>query len=806
MKYFRVIISLFLSLEMLFSCLTGGYKIKREMPEKHTGPYTRYVNEFIGTGGIPWTCAMLSPAACSPFGCVRVGPDTCATGGIAKIKTNTSGYYYEHGHLLGFSHGRLSGTGARDYGMFRVTPCVKGKKANCLPFSHENESAYPGYYGVYLPTAGALCEMTASSHCAAFRFTFSKAGDAAVCIDASSCLSGGSVENEAAEFDPEENSLTARATLYGTFSGRYGGLTVYLYAAFDSAPVKAKQIGGETLLSFAEKVLEFKTAVSFVSAENAKENLTAEAGNKGFDEIRDGTVEEWENRLSAVRIDADEKTKEIFYTALYHSMIMPTNFTDADGSYVGFDKKVHTANGYTYRTDMSLWDTCRVTHSLYALTAPDIQRDCIESLLTMADHGGVLPRWPMGAGYSGSMFGNPANIVLTESYLKGFDFDAEKALYYMVRCGNGEIGDSGLKNELRTLNEYGYLPDDMITRYSVSKTLEFSWENAAVSRLAAALGKEDIAEDFANRSMYYKNVWDSDSKYFMPRNADGTFHSVTTRMTSFFDDIFGTDHFRAFCEGGADHWRWSVQQDTPGLISLFGSEEEFVKELEKFMESASRKMAAADPGTGYWIGNQHDIHTPYLFIDAGRSDLTQKWVRWTLENRFSADINGLDGNDDGGTLSSWYVFSSLGFYPIAGTDEYYIGSPVVDGASLELENGSQLKITVRNNSAKNIYVRSVTLNGASLTGNTVSHEALISGGELVFEMSPRQTNKKLTAPRILKQNPGTVFYFVCYSYFDPNRDFYISAYPPLLLRPSCSRTSSSFSRIRTLSSPPFTWS
>lgn len=737
MKLLRIILSLFLSVEMLFSCLSGGYRLKSTAPEPQTGAYTKYVDPFVGTGGIPWACAMLSPAACVPFGSVRVGADTCTAAGTAKIKMNTSGYYYEHSHLLGFSHGRLSGTGARDYGMFRVMPCVKGEAVKSLPFSHDREAAAPGYYGVSLPTAGVLCEMTATAHCAAFRFTYDKAGEAAFSIDAASCLGDGRVENETIEYLPDENALSARATLFGTFSGRYSGLTIYLYAAFDAAPTETERDGSKMVLRFDGKELDFQTAISFVSAENAKENLLAEASGKSFDEVRNAAVDEWEQRLSAIKIDADEETKKIFYTALYHTMIMPTDFTDVNGEYLGFDKAVHTAEGYTYRTDMSLWDTCRTTHSLYTLIAPDIQRDSIESLLAMADQGGVLPRWPMGGGYSGSMFGNPANIVLTESYLKGFDFDAEKALDYMVRCANGEIGDSDLKKELTTLNEYGYLPDDIIDRYSVSKTLEFSWENAAVSRLAAALGKTQLAADFAARSLNYQNIWDSDSKYFMPRNADGSFQPVTTRMTSFFDDIFGTRYFRAFCEGGADQWRWSVQQDVPGLIALFGSEEEFVTELDKFMKNASPRRADLDPGTGYWIGNQHDIHTPYLFLEAGRPDLTQKWVRWTLKNRFSTDINGLDGNDDGGTISGWYVFSALGFYPNAGTDEYYIGSPAVNGATLTLENGKTLTVTVHNNSEKNVYVRSVTLNGEPLDGFTVSHQTLLEGGELVFEMAAK---------------------------------------------------------------------
>ena len=735
LKIIRAVVSLFVAVEMLFGSLAYGLGNRPGMPEMQTGELTQYVNPFTGTGGIPWACAMLSPAACTPFGCVRVGPDTCAAGGIAKIKTNTSGYYYEHRHILGFSLGRLSGTGARDYGMFRVTPCVKGEKPACLAFSHKNEQACPGYYAVYLPAAGALCEMTAAAHTAVMRFTFAKDEGGAVYIDASSILSSGRTENSAISVNESEKTITAETTLFGTFSGRYQGLKVYLYAETDKALSGSDTDGTGATLRFDEKEVTLKAGISFVSAENAKENLLAETGGRSFDDIKKAALGEWEERLSAIKIEADEETKEIFYTALYHSMIMPTDFTDTNGEYSGFDKKTHTADGFTYRTDMSLWDTCRVTHALYSLTAPDIQRDCVESLLLMADQGGVLPRWPMGAGYSGSMFGCPADIVLTESYLKGFDFDARKAYEYMRGCADGKIGDSDLKNEINLFNEYGYLPDDLCTRYSVSKTLEYAWECDALARLAKALGEKEDYARFSERAGYYKNVWDSENKYFAPRNADGSFGKFTPYVTSFFDDIFGTDFFRAYCEGGARHWRWSAQQDVDGLIALFGGKEYFVSELEKFMKDASSQRAALDPGSGFWIGNQHDIHTPYLFGEAGRPDLTQKWVRWTLKNRFSTDIDGLDGNDDGGTLSSWYVFSALGFYPLAGTEYYYIGSPCVDSAVVKLENGKTLKITVNNQGEKNIYVESATLDGRPLDLVKISHDDITGGGELVFNMT-----------------------------------------------------------------------
>ena len=739
-QFLRAIVSVLLAVNMVLSGLFAGGSIKKEMPDAQAGQYGSYVNGFTGTGGYPWMCGMLSPAASAPFGSVRLGPDTCALGGIAVIKTNTSGYYYEHRHILGFSMSRLSGTGARDYGMFRVLPFAGGTRPKAQVFSHQNETFAPGYYAVYLPGAACLSEMTASAHAGVQRYTFDTKKDACLYFDAASILSGGSTRDAAVELDAEHNRLTARTTLDGTFTGRYGGLTVYCCAQWDAEETKAElsDDGTGVTLHFGDlngKSVALGVGISFVSVQNAESNLSAEAAG-GFDAVRDAAAEEWETRLSSIKIDADEATKEVFYTALYRTMLMPTDFTDVTGEYLGFDKRVHTAEGYVYRTDMSLWDTCRNIHSLYTLIAPDVQRDCLQSLLDMAEQGGVLPRWPMGGGYTGSMFGNPANIVFAESYLKGLEFDLQESYDAVRRSTDGEHPGKVQRYGAAVYNEYGYLPADVAPDQSVSRTLEYAWEDAAAAVLAEAAGYPEEAEAYRARSMNYKNLWDAETRYFRPRNSDGSWGNMVPGVTSFFDDIFGTKYFEAYCEGSAKQWRWSVQQDTEGLISLFGGKEAFVTELEAFMEDAAPRRANIDPGAGYWIGNQHDIHTPYLFNEAGRPDLTQKWVRWTLQERFSADADGLDGNDDGGTLSAWYVFGALGFYPQAGTDRYWVGSPLVDGAEVTLPGGSTLKITVNNQSEKNAYVSAVTLNGAPVTDAEFTHADILNGGELVFTMSP----------------------------------------------------------------------
>ncbi|MBR3803080.1 MAG: GH92 family glycosyl hydrolase [Clostridia bacterium] len=743
----RAFVSVFVAFEMTVTGLFNGVMPRSvEMPEPETGELGQYVDPFIGTGGTPWTCGMVSPAATVPFGSVRLGPDTCFLGGAYIVKTNTSGYYYEHGHIRGFSHSRLSGTGAEDYSMFRVTPAVGNADAGVMAYSHDNEVAVPGYYAVYLPSVGCLAEMTADVHTGVHRYTFNSSKDARLFIDVTSAAAKSQSREGKVEYDPETGVITGSCLLFGQFAGRYDGLPTY-FAAVADKPIESVDISSDpdncsidiNFGNLKNQSVELKVGISFVSTDNAMLNLKAETDGLGFDGVYKKAVQAWEDNLSVIKIDTgDEDIKTVFYTALYHTMIMPSNFTDVNGEYLGFDKQVHTADGFTYRSDMSLWDTVRTTNPLYTLIAQDIQKDCLNSLVTMSQQGiGVIPRWPQGAGYTGSMFGDAANIMITESYLKGItDFDVQTAYEAMKYTSDNAVNKDG-RSHIEAYNEYGYVPQDIAAGdKSVSRTLEYAWEDAAIANLATALGKTEDAEKYAAKSMYYKNVFDPETKYFRARNSDGTFVSrFSPNMTSFYDMIMINKYADSYAEGSARQWRWSALHDIDGMIELFGSKEYFVSELEDFMEDASLSRAGIDPGPGYWVGNQHDIHTPYLFANAGRPDLTQKWVRWTLAERFSTDINGLDGNDDGGTISAWYVFSAMGFYPLAGTDKYWLGSPNIDSAEITLSNGNTLKIKAVNQSEENVYVSSVKLNGVELEGCYVTHEQLMNGGELVFTMS-----------------------------------------------------------------------
>ena len=745
-KIIRIFVSVFVAFETLITGIFSGAEFKRiEMPEVEAGEYGQYVDPFIGTGGTPWTCGMLSPAATVPFGAVRLGPDTTFLGGIYITKMNTSGYYYEQAHIKGFSHSRLSGTGAEDYSHFRVTPVSADNEPAVMTYSHSNETASPGYYAVYLPTVGCLAEMTADTHTGVHRYTFNHSKDARLYIDVTSASSNKTSKDGHVSFDVETGLITGRCIIDGQFSGRFDGLPAY-FAAVADKPVKSfavKESDGKVGIdlnfgSLENESVELRMGISYVSEENALLNLKAETDGLDFDAVRKNAVTDWENQLSKIKIVSDDdEIKTVFYTALYHSMIMPTDFTDVNGEYLGFDKKAHVAEGYTYRTDMSLWDTCRTTHPLYTLIAQDIQTDCLNSLVDMAEKGGNLPRWPMGAGYSGSMFGDSANIVIAESYLKGLtDFDFESAYDAMKYSSENQTVKSG-RNFIDLYNQYGYIPQDIEgVNKSVARTLEYAWQDAAIASMAKELGKEEDFQKYTEKSMYYKNVFNPETKYFQARNSDGSFvWNFSPYITEFYDAVMIKKFANCYSEGSARHWRWAAQHDIDGMIELFGSKEYFVSELEAFMKDASLTRAAVDPGHGYWIGNQHDIHTPYLFSNAGRPDLSQKWVRWTLKNRFSDDINGLDGNDDGGTISAWYVFSSMGIYPLAGTDKYWLGSPNLNSAEITLSNGNVLKMTAENQSDKNVYVSAVTLNGKKLEGCYVTHKELLEGGNLVFTMS-----------------------------------------------------------------------
>ena len=731
---------------------------KSHSEDLETSNLNQYVDPFISTGGNPYVCGHNSPGATVPFGLVRLSPDTLSMS--RKAATNTSGYYYHDPLILGFSHTRLCGTGAVDGGHFRVMP---GKQDNPLetrrhgmltPLNHEMESASPGYYSITLPKHNVKVELTATRRVGLHRYHFDAGTTPQVLIDVGSALGQGRSEACEVKVLPDQQEVSGTARTFGSFSGRYGGLQVYFVARFQSpwknfvtwsgdnvtdglATTKGDDVGIDFTFPQAqqEQTIELAIALSHVSIENARENLESELAGRSFEDVRTAAEQEWNALLSNVQIEGDsESDQRIFYSALYHSFIMPTVFNDVNGEYLGFDQQVHQANGFQYYTDMSLWDTFRTTHPLYTLLTPDRHRDMLVSLVKMAEQGGNLPRWPSGAGYTNSMFGAPAEIAISEAYQKGIrDFDVNTAYKAMrkaaLRPAPEKAAYSGRRN-IADYMKYGYCPSDTMDR-AVSKTLEYATTDGAICRLAAALGHNEDASLFAKRSLYYRNLWNPETQYFQPRDTAGEYSTPLKPLLLTYVD-FSRKFTDDYVEGSALQWRWAVSHDAAGLVSLFSSPEYFAEELNSFFENSVPRVGAL-PNGYYWQGNQPDIHAAYLFNAAGRPDLTQKWVRWLLKHKHDDSPIGLDGNDDGGTLSAWYIFSSLGFYPVVGTDRYELGSPLWKRAIIKIGN-NDLEIIVDNYAPERVYVERVIVNGMPLNRWWFKHDEIANGGTLRFVM------------------------------------------------------------------------
>ena len=358
------------------------------------------------------------------------------------------------------------------------------------------------------------------------------------------------------------------------------------------------------------------------------------------------------------------------------------------------------------------------------------------SLVKMCEQGGVLPRWPAGGGYTGSMLGASADIVLTESYLKWIqNFDVETVYQSMRKAALGiEVRREGYnpRGGMADCLKYRYCPDDLMDK-SVSKTLEYCYADDAISKLANALGHKEDVKLFADHSQFYRNIWNPETQYFHPKITTGEFVKKFDPLKLTYLD-FDHEYTNAYVEGSALQWRYALFFDPAGLISLFKSREYFVNELNDFFELSDPKRGTFSPGSYYWHGNEPDLHSAYLFNTAGRPDLTQKWVRWILENKYGAGYEGIDGDDDAGTLSSWYVWSSMGIYPVAGSDRYQIGSPLFQKSSIKIGN-KILTIIANNYGPENKYVKTVWLNDVLLDRYWLSHSEIAKGGTLRFEMT-----------------------------------------------------------------------
>ncbi|HUT53827.1 MAG TPA: GH92 family glycosyl hydrolase [bacterium] len=709
------------------------------------------VNNFIGTGGSGFGVGSTFPGPCLPFGMARPGPDTARLG-VSLSFYHCGGYYYSDGQVRGFSQFRLSGIGAVDYGNVLVMPTLNrsghydDESSYRQRFEHKSEQADPGYYAVTLESSGIRAELTATEHCGLHRFTFPTAGRGRIIINAAHANAKDGVCAAEVEVAPVSREVTGRAVSCGSLSGRNGGVEIF-FAARLSRPILTSGFSQDGAVAWVEVETGpddpalVAVGLSFISVEQARRHLDGEVKGKSFDLVRADAELKWARALKLIEISGGTPDQRaIFYTALYHSEIMPTDFTESGGLYRGFDEKVHEARGFTYYTDFSLWDTFRTLHPLLTLLLPERSGDMMQSLTLMAEQGGYLPRWPTGYRYTSCMIGQNADNVIADAYVKGVrNFDAAAAYAAMRQAATEPMPPGRGYPELDGLAEYmsqGYVPAD---RYggAASWTIELSYNDFAIAQMARALGHDEDHDTFMARSGNWRNIWDAKSGYLRGRKADGAFKwpFAAWAWTSY------------YVEGDARQWVWAPLHDAHGLIELMGGPEKFAQRLNGFFEKSAERPDTFLWDTYYWHGNEPDIHAAYLFDYAGRPDLTQKWARWVMAAKYKNAPGGLDGNDDCGTLSAWYVFSALGFYPVAATDTYLVGSPLFPRAVLHLPGGD-LTVRAVNDPAKNIYVRRVSINGRPLERPWFRHDDIAHGGEIVFEMSaePGAWNAPAAAP------------------------------------------------------------
>ena len=696
------------------------------------------VDPFIGTGGVGFLVGSSTPAATVPFGMVKLGPDTALDWG-AFDPYHCAGYYWDDTHVDGFSHTHMHGTGVPDYGNILVMPLDGMDPSYTDPdawrtaFSHDDEQAAVGYYAVTLGN-GISAELTASARVGVHRYAWPATADPVLVFDLEHVLGGVSYGGEV-HVDAAAGTVSGWMINAGGFTGQ--GFPVYFHAEVedgfatfgtwaDDAPTECRaDAAGVDLgvwLRATGPTLELRVGISPVSVDNARANL-AEVEGKSFETVVAEAQEAWAEPLSRFEITgADEAELRIFYTAVYHLLQMPTNWTDGDGRYAGFDGAVHTAGATPFYSDFSMWDTYRTAHPAYTLFYPSYASAFATSLLTMAQQGGAFPRWPAANGEGGSMLGAPANIVLADTWLKGVqDWDVAAAWTILDAQARGEIEVAYNQRPDPALQiRYGYLPADLVGG-SVAWNQELAWADDAMAGLANALGHTEDAAFYEWRSYTYRNQYDPAVGFFHARSSDGTFS----------DDLNPLAWEDEYTEGNAWQYLWMPPAHADATATLFGGEAVARERLTTFMQGAVDEGLVPTPATYYWHGNEPDIHAPFLFALWGDPDATGLWQRWVEDNRYADTPDGLAGNDDAGTLSAWYLFSTLGFYPIAGTDQYVIGVPRWPEARFKVGDGWFSVARV----GSGAHVSRVSLDGVTLTRPVLHHAELAAGSVLTVELT-----------------------------------------------------------------------
>ena len=696
------------------------------------------VNPFIGTDFTGNTY----PGAQVPFGMVQLSPDNGLPGW-----DRIAGYFWPDSTIAGFSHTHLSGTGAGDLYDISFMPVMLPYREAEAPlgihskFSHEEESASAGYYKVRLSDYDIQVELTATPRCGVQRYTFPK-GDAAVFLNLRKALNWDATVDAHVE---QVDSVTIRG--YRFSNGWAREQRVFFCTRFsrplamslDTAAILTggKRTGTSVIARFdfqaeAGEQLVVSTALSGVSMDGAMRNLQAEVPEDDFDKCLAAAREAWDRQLGRIEVrceDRDEKVK--FYTALYHAMLAPTLYSDVDGAYLGPDRQEHRTEGWDNYGTLSLWDTYRAAHPLYTLVAPERVDDMVNSFIAFYEQNGRLPVWNMWASETDMMIGYHAVAVIADAYLKGIGgFDAEKALEACVATAN--------LDDYRGIGAYkklGYVPCDLkdphnADDWSLSKTLEYAYDDHCIARMAEKMGRTDIAEEFYRRAQNYRNVYNPETGFMQPRDSRGHF------VEPFSPDDY-TPHI---CESNGWQYFWSVQHDVEGLIELAGGKERFAQKLDSMFtyhpgEDDELPIFSTGMIGQYAHGNEPSHHVIYLFNAVGQPWKTQQYAARVMHELYLNTPAGLCGNEDCGQMSAWYVFSAMGFYPVDPVSgRYELGTPLYPEVKLHLADGKTFTVRANGVSRENCYVKSVKLNGVPYDKTYITHEQILSGGVMEIKM------------------------------------------------------------------------
>lgn len=723
-KYFLllVLLSFFLN-----SCKT---KTPISLAQKDR-PLISYVNPFIGTGGHGHTY----PGATRPFGMMQLSPDTRLDGW-----DGCSGYHYSDTEIFGFSHTHLSGTGVSDYGDILLMPTNKvvfnngadGKEGYKSTFSHDKEIAEPGYYKVHLDDTNIDVELTVTERSGIHKYQFAEGSKQIIILD---------LEHRDEVLD-SKLTINSKTEISGhRFSKAWATDQRLFFDMLFSKPfTKVTFLDDKTSGKKVKAAFEFDNTtgneinitigISPVDEEGAIHNWQLEIGSKTFEEIKKETQGVWEKQLEKIVIESEDfDYKTNFYTALYHTMIAPNLYQDIDGRYRGMDMKIHKTNEFDYYTVFSLWDTYRAAHPLYTIIEQVRTNDFINTFLAKYDEGGIMPIWDLSASYTGCMIGYHAVPVIADAFLKGIkNYDVEKAFEAMKHSATRD------KLGLDSYKKYGFIPVQKESE-SVSKTLEYAYDDWSIAQMAKFLGKEEDYKTYTKRGQYYKNVFDPETQFMRGRFRNTWFSPF---------DPFEVN----FNYTEANSWQYSfyVPQDISGFIDLLGGKDQLEKQLDKLFtakhETSGRDQADITGLIGqYAHGNEPSHHMAYLYNFVNKPYKTQEKVRQILTELYTNDPAGISGNEDCGQMSAWYVLSSMGFYSVTpASNQYIIGAPLFPKATINLENGKTFTIVADSISKTNAYIKSVELNGREYPYTFLKHKDIVAGGSLRFVMTDKPSS------------------------------------------------------------------